>query len=71
MAEVDHPLWRLRDVPVAKCQSKLDEHLAHLRSRLSDTLKPDQVRRFDQLLLQARGIKGVGLSGSRRQFAAD
>ena len=59
IAEVDEPLWRLRDVPVTRCGPELEGHLAKLRQAISLQLTSAQQERFDQILLQARSWKGV------------
>ena len=59
VTEVDHPLWLLRDVPVKKCAAKLDHHLATLRGHLERTLSAEQLARFNQLVMQARGSKAL------------
>jgi thiol-disulfide isomerase/thioredoxin len=59
VAEVDHPLWLLRDVPVPKCADQLDELRSKLRARLDAALSAEQSRRFDQLVMQARGSKAL------------
>jgi thiol-disulfide isomerase/thioredoxin len=59
VAEVDQPLWVLRDVPVPKCSDQLDELCAKLRKRLDAALSGEQIQRFDQLVMQARGSKAL------------
>lgn len=59
IAEVDEPLWRLRDVPVDKCSDQLDLHLSRLQSGLKATLTPPQQSRLDQILLQARSWRAL------------
>ncbi|REK10234.1 MAG: thioredoxin [Planctomycetota bacterium] len=59
IAKVDAPLWRLRDVPVPRCADQLAEHLATLRQGLDATLSPEQMQRFEQLVIQARGAKAL------------
>lgn len=59
IAEVDEPLWRLRDIPVTKCADQLDGLLAKLRRSMGLQLTSTQLQRFDQILLQARSWKGV------------
>ena len=59
IAEVDEPLWRLRDIPVTKCADQLDGLLAKLRQSMGLQLTSTQLQRFDQILLQARSWKGV------------
>ncbi|MEX0676964.1 MAG: redoxin domain-containing protein [Pirellulales bacterium] len=59
VAEVDHSLWVLRDVPVPKCSDQLEDFRSKLRKRLEAVLSPEQSQRFDQLLMQARGSKAL------------
>jgi thiol-disulfide isomerase/thioredoxin len=59
VAVVDHPLWILRDVPVPKCADKLEELRRQLRTALDAALAPEQLQRFDQLVMQARGSKAL------------
>lgn len=59
VAEVDEPLWRLRDVPVSKCADELDELLSKTRTSLKRELNASQLERFDQIVLQARSWKAI------------
>ncbi len=59
IAEVDQPFWQLRDVPPQKCAEKLDAGLLKLRARLAKAMTPDQLIRFDQLVMQARGARAL------------
>lgn len=59
IAEIDEPMWRLRDVPIKQAASSLDEMLDKLRSNLKRELSPDQLERFDQIVLQARSWKAI------------
>lgn len=59
IAEVDEPLWQLRDVSVKKVGSQLDALLTRLRGKMQRDLTAAQVERFDQILLQARGWKAL------------
>lgn len=59
IAEVDEPLWQLRDVPLKKVGAQLDALLTRLRQQLKRDLTPGQLDRFDQILLQARGWKAL------------
>ncbi len=59
IAEVDEPLWQLRDVSVKKVGSQLETLLARLRQQLKRVLTSTQLERFDQILLQARGWKAL------------
>ena len=59
VANVDEPFWVLRDVPVAQCGEKLDLLVGRLRGKLKATLSPGQMKRFDEIILQARGYKAL------------
>ena len=59
IALVDHSFWVLRDVPVAKCGEKLDALLQQLRAELNKTFSKQQSQRFDEIVLQARGVKSL------------
>jgi thiol-disulfide isomerase/thioredoxin len=59
VAEIDQPMWLLRDVPVSKCGPQLDQHIAQLRAPLERILSPEQQSRLDEIILQARGFKGL------------
>lgn len=59
VAEVDQPLWQLRDVPLEHSRAKLDECLATLTKGLDMVLAPPQRERFGQLVMQARGAKAL------------
>ena len=59
IAEVDEPLWRLRDVPVGKCADQLDSLLSRLRRGLKETLSETQQSRFEQIILQARSWRAL------------
>lgn len=59
VAEIDQPMWLLRDVPVAECREQLEQHRGTLLKQLSATLTAAQQQRFDQVLLQARGFKAL------------
>lgn len=59
VAQVDQPFWVLRDVPVAKCEEKLDQYLMQLRQGLQESFSAAQRQRFDEIILQARGLKAL------------
>lgn len=59
IAEVDLPLWVLRDVPLEKSQSEIDALLAKLRGKLQGVLSSEQMARLNQVVLQARGAKAL------------
>jgi thiol-disulfide isomerase/thioredoxin len=63
--EVDHPLWQLRDVSPTECGDKLEAQLAELQLGLSKTLSADQLARFDQIVMQARGAKALNSTDIR------
>jgi thiol-disulfide isomerase/thioredoxin len=59
VAKVDQPLWLLRDVPVDKCAKKLEELRVQLRKGVDAALTAEQLQRFEQLVMQARGAKAL------------
>jgi len=59
IAEVDQPLWLLRDVPVTKSEPELDVLLAKLQKQLDRILNSAQRARLDEIVLQARGYKAL------------
>lgn len=59
VASIDNPLWQLRDVPVAQCGEKLAAYLATFQKALASTLSTRQRQRLAELILQARGAKGL------------
>ena len=74
IAEVDEPLWQLRDVPVSMVARQLESLLAKLRQQLNTDLTRPQLERLDQIVLQARSWKALvapdlvsrlGLSGDQ------
>jgi len=69
------PLWRLRDLPAAERNQRALALLDSLHTKLDKTLTDRQRERFDQLVLQAQGIRvvldsqvsdAVGLSRGQR-----
>jgi peroxiredoxin len=56
---VDRDLWVLRDLQPAEGVPKQDKLVAQVSAALKTTLDPQQRRRFDQLLIQARGVEGL------------
>ncbi|MBX9789204.1 MAG: redoxin domain-containing protein [Pirellulales bacterium] len=59
IAQVDHSLWRLRDVPVTKCADELGRLHATLQDELARILSAAQLKRLDEIILQARGYKAL------------
>jgi peroxiredoxin len=56
---VDRELWVLRDVPPAEGVPRQDKLVAQVSAALKTALEPPQRQRFDQLLIQARGVDGL------------
>ncbi|MFO0898402.1 MAG: redoxin domain-containing protein [Pirellulales bacterium] len=56
---VDRELWVLRDVPPAEGIPRQDKLVAQVSAALKTGLKTSQRQRFDQLLVQARGVDGL------------
>ena len=59
VAEVDQPMWVLRDVPIAKSAPELDVLLAKLQKQLNRILTTAQRDRLNEIILQARGYKAL------------
>jgi thiol-disulfide isomerase/thioredoxin len=59
VAEIDQPLWVLRDVPAAKGGDRLDQLLSKFQRRLQDSLTPAQLDRLNELVLRVRGYKAL------------
>lgn len=61
ISEVDSPLWQLRDAQfLSEEHSKKAWQLVdQTESKLADVLQREQLTRFRQLVLQARGIQGL------------
>ena len=59
VAEVDQPLWLLRDVPIAKSAPELDVLLAKFQKQLNRILTSAQRDRLNEIILQARGYKAL------------
>jgi peroxiredoxin len=73
IAEVDEPLWQLRDVPVPKCAAQLDALLGTLQQSLKQELTSTQSDRLNQIILQARGWKALAAPdiSERLRLSAD
>ncbi len=56
---VDRELWVLRDVPPAEGIPRQDKLVSQVSAALKTALEPPQRQRFDQLLIQARGVDGL------------
>jgi thiol-disulfide isomerase/thioredoxin len=59
VAEVDQPMWVLRDVPIAKSAPELDILLAKFQKHLNRILTAAQRDRLNGVILQARGYKAL------------
>ncbi len=69
VSEVDQPFWQLRDVPPKQCADKLAAGLKTLRAGLAAALNPQQMTRFDQLVMQARGARALVAPDVREQLS--
>jgi thiol-disulfide isomerase/thioredoxin len=69
IAEVDQPLWLLRDVSPTECGEQLDQHLAALQGGLAKSLAAEQLSRFHQLVMQARGAKALNAPDVRQRLS--
>ena len=56
---VEPALWRLRDLPAGERNGAARRLVSGLRGRLGTVLSAEQIKRLDQLVLQARGIQGL------------
>jgi predicted amidohydrolase YtcJ len=54
--QTDLPLWRLRDIEPAQRQAKARPLLDKFDAKLADVLTASQRARFNQLLLQTKGV---------------
>ncbi len=57
---VDHDLWVLRDLPPTEGVPRQEKLVGQLSAALKTALQPKQRQRLDQLLIQARGVRGLG-----------
>lgn len=46
-------------MPVDQCAEQLDKYLTQLQGALAKALKPEQLARFDQLVMQSRGARAL------------
>lgn len=56
IAEVDQPLWRLREVLIEKSADAVKELQSKIEGKLHATLTPEQRHRVEQLLWRTKGI---------------
>ncbi len=61
LAEVDPPLWALRDAPAEQAVAKVASLRAAFAARLAAVLKPDQKERLDQIGLQALSLASLAV----------
>ena len=59
IVEVDQPLWLLRDVAVTKCGDELARLHGALQNELARILSAPQLKRLNEIILQARGYKAL------------
>jgi peroxiredoxin len=56
VAEIDEPLWRLRDAPARQSAADVRTLRSKFDAELHATLQPKQQRRLEQLLWRAQGV---------------
>jgi thiol-disulfide isomerase/thioredoxin len=59
LADVDYPLWYVRDAKDAETQVKCARAYDHLQKQLEATLQPQQRRRLEGIVLQAYGWPAI------------
>ncbi|NLZ07175.1 MAG: redoxin domain-containing protein [Phycisphaerae bacterium] len=59
LAQVELPLWRLRDLPASARNDPADRLITQLRQALGAILSKPQIERLDQITLRAQGIQGI------------
>ncbi len=59
LAQVELPLWRLRDMPGSARNYPADRLTTQLRQALGGILSQPQIERLDQITLRAQGIPGI------------
>ncbi len=60
LAEIDPPLWALRDAPPEQAAAKVSQLRAAFAARLAAVLQPEQKERLDQIVLQALSLASLG-----------
>jgi len=59
VAEIDEPLWRLRDAPAQRSEAEVRALRKKFAAELHATLRPEQQQRVEQLLWRAQGVWAV------------
>jgi hypothetical protein len=67
--EIDGPLWLLRDANAEDGGDRLQALIAKAKIALNSTLKPDQWKRIDQIVLQAQGPEALSLPAVAQKLA--
>ncbi len=68
IAQVDEPLWLLRDVPPRQAWDKTGPLVAKVEFAAQQVLDDSQRRRFEQILLQAMGSAALGRPAVAREL---
>jgi thiol-disulfide isomerase/thioredoxin len=73
LADVDYPLWYVRDAKDAETRVKCGRAYDHMQKQLEASLQPQQRRRLEGVLLQTYGWPAIELRSfaDRLQFTAD
>ena len=67
--EIDGPLWLLRDTSPEEGGERVQALIAKVKSGINGVLKPDQLKRLDQIVLQAQGPEALCLPGVAQRLA--
>ena len=67
--DIDGPLWLLRDTTPEEGGNRVQALIAKVKSGLNGILKPDQLKRLDQIVLQAQGPEALCLPGVAQRLA--
>jgi hypothetical protein len=67
--DIDGPLWLLRDTTPEEGSDRVQALIAKVKSSLNGILKPDQLKRLDQIVLQAQGPEALCLPGVAQRLA--
>jgi hypothetical protein len=67
--DIDGPLWLLRDTTPEEGGERVQALIAKVKSGLNGVLKPDQLKRLDQIVLQAQGPEALCLPGVAQRLS--
>lgn len=67
--DIDGPLWLLRDTSPEEGGERVQALIVKVKSSLNGILKPDQLKRLDQIVLQAQGPEALFLPGVAQRLS--